>query len=199
MGLLNLIFPKKCLECGREGKYICISCLKKVGFSGWHNQNIYSVWQYQGVVRKAILALKYKYVTGVAQELVEICARQLGNQKWKPAYLVPIPLHWYRENFRGFNQTEVIGKKLAKKLGWQFVPDLLVRQKYTLPQAQLKLEARLRNLCGVFTVNLKSSILHNQLVILFDDVYTTGSTLKEAREVLEKVGFNKIRGLTLAK
>ena len=68
MNILDFIFPKKCLECGSFGKYICDNCLKKVGKSGWWGRN-YSVFKYEGVIRKAIIALKYKYSTAIVDEL----------------------------------------------------------------------------------------------------------------------------------
>lgn len=189
MSLFDLLFPKNCLECGEAGKYICKNCVKKVPFSGSN-----SIWEYKGVIRKAIIALKYKFVTEIADELIDHINLPPSNQT-----LIPIPSHWYKQNHRGFNQAELLGEKLANKMGWEFVPNLLIKTKPTLPQVGLKGQVRRQNLTGVFSVRPPYIQYTKYDILLFDDVYTTGSTLKEAREVLQKVGFKKIYILTLAR
>ncbi len=201
MAILDLFFPKKCLECNISGKYICSSCLKKVKKNGWNSNWVYSVWRYRGVIRKAILALKYKYSTDIAEELAIHLSRVLKreNINLDEACLVPIPLHWYRKNFRGFNQSEEVGKLVAKKMDWKFIPDLLIRIKSTIPQAQLTGSARRENLHRVFSLNPNILISKYPNIILFDDVLTTGSTLLEASKVLREGGAKRIMCLTIAK
>ena len=201
MAILDLFFPKKCLECNISGKYICSSCLKKVKKNGWNSDWVYSVWRYQKVIRKAILALKYKYSTDIAEELATHIARVLKRENitLDEACLVPIPLYWYRKNFRGFNQSEEVGKLVVRKMNWEFVPDLLTRTKSTTPQAQLTGSARRENLRGVFSLNPSISVSKYPGIILFDDVLTTGSTLLEASKVLRGSGAKRILCLTIAK
>ncbi|PIU28820.1 hypothetical protein COT08_00355 [Candidatus Woesebacteria bacterium CG07_land_8_20_14_0_80_44_9] len=201
MGLLDLLFPKKCLECGQTGKYICGNCLKKVPPGGWINKETYSCFKYGGVIRKAIIALKYKYSAEIAGELAEICVKNLISNHFISGYraLVPIPLHWYRQNFRGFNQAEIIGEKIAKKMGWRFIPELLIKTKSTKSQVELKGPDRRKNLSGVFSLNPGILVSKYPSIILFDDVYTTGSTLSEAAKVLRRAGVKNVWGLTIAR
>lgn len=199
MNLLDFIFPKTCLECGKSGKYLCDSCVNKV-LDGTFDQNNFAVFKYRGVIRKAIISLKYKFAYDIADELVGITVKRLKSEKYHGVTLVPTPLHWRRENFRGFNQSEILGKKIAEKMNWKFIPDLLVRNKNTKPQVGLKGFARSSNLSGVFAVNS----IYNQLpktynLLLFDDVYTTGSTIKEAKKILQQAGFNKVYSLMIAR
>jgi len=151
MGLLDLIFPKTCLDCGREGGYICSDCVAKVrlaqpmcpycerasidGVTHIKCQQKYgldgliSIWEYEGVIRKAILALKYKYATDVAGELTGYLVDWLiNNKELIPSnyFLTPIPLHWHRQNVRGFNQSIEVGKSVAEAMNWKFMPDLLI-------------------------------------------------------------------------
>lgn len=203
MSILDLIFPKKCLECGFAGRYVCENCSEKVPSGGWTNREIYSIWKYEGVIRKAIITLKYKYSTEIAKELAEVCVKKLKVNYLLPGNycLVPIPLHWHRKNFRGFNQSEEIGRLVAEKMDWEFIPDLLIRRKHTKAQVELKGGERRKNLQGVFALNPKYqplTISHNPYII-FDDVFTTGSTIKEAAKVLKNEGFKKIWGLTIAR
>jgi len=201
MAILDLFFPKKCLECGRTGKYICENCLRKVPPRGWVNRETYSCFKYEGVIRKAIITLKYKYSTEITQELAEVCVRKIKSVFLLPSNycLVPVPLHWYRQNFRGFNQSAEVGKIVAAKMGWEFIPDLLVRQKSTVSQVQLTSSARRQNLRGVFSLNSKYLVPDAYCLVLFDDVLTTGSTLLEASKVLREGGVKRILCLTIAK
>lgn len=199
MNLLDLIFPKTCLECGQEGRYICDSCLAKV-VKGRVGREATSIFKYQGVIRKAIIALKYKYSLEIAKELAEACTKELvsGYIPTNPV-LVPIPMHWRRENVRGFNQSFEVGKLVARNMKWKFEPDLLIKKRSTNPQVGLRGQVRRSNLLGTFGVSPNVSTLRRSHIILFDDVYTTGSTLKEARNELKKAGMGKIWGLTIAR
>lgn len=186
-------------QAGQPGKYICGDCLKKVRPGGLTSKTTYSIFKYEGVIRKAIITLKYKYSTEITQELAEVCVRKLLTiNHWPSAILVPVPLHWYRKNVRGFNQSEEVGKIIAKKMGWKFIPDLLIKIKSTRSQVELKGSARRRNLRNVFVLN-PVYVLHSTYYILFDDVLTTGSTLLEASKVLRGGGAKRILCLTIAK
>ncbi len=220
VGLLDLVFPKICLGCGRGGRYLCDDCLSKLrllkpvcpycerpsidGFTHTKCRKVYgldglaSIWGYEGAIKKAIMALKYKYSTEVGQELAISFVRELlqvGNPI--KGVLVPIPIHWHRENVRGFNQSEEIGNQVARQMGWEFNPDLLVKAKPTPSQVELSVEKRKQNLKGVFALDSRFQIPDS--AILFDDVFTTGSTLNEAAKVLKRAGVGKVWGLTIAR
>jgi len=196
-----LIFPKTCLECRKEGKYICEDCLKKVGKVGFFKDRL-SIFRYEGVIRKAIIALKYKYSTEIAKELADICVKNLKsvNLVANNYLLIPIPLHWHKQNVRGFNQTEEVGKLIAKGMNWKYEPNLLIKKISTKPQVGLKGSTRHENLKGVFVISPNHlAIQPSNNVILLDDVLTTGSTLSEASKTLRKAGVKRIMCLTIAK
>jgi ComF family protein len=225
MGVLDLLFPKSCLGCKRNDRYVCDGCIRKVrkirqtctyceksSIDGLTHvkckrkfglDGLVSVWKYQKVVRKAILGLKYKFATDVTKELVnhlENFLKENGYGFTSDWVLIPIPLHRLRKNWRGFNQVEEIGKLLSEKMKWNYNDDLLIRSEKRIPQTDLKGEQRKLNVQGVFSLNSNYSLLttHNSLLI-FDDVYTTGSTIKEAAKVLKKAGAKKVWGLTITK
>lgn len=199
--ILEFLFPRQCLQCNKFGKYICEGCFKKVAFGGCDKYN-YSVFRYEGIIKKAIISLKYKFATDMADELTEkivnslITNKQFLNKKFA---LVPIPLHKHRENWRGFNQAGLIGEKLAEEMNWKFISDLLIRTKNTIPQVGLKGLARRSNLSDVFCLNPNRVLSTMYSVLLFDDVYTTGSTINEARKVLQRAGFKNVKSLTIAR
>jgi len=171
------------------------SCLKNNSIDG-----IFAPFAYDGVVRKAILALKYRFVSDIAQELATHFANYLkkSNYPIKSAIVTPVPLHHKRENWRGFNQSRKICGKIAEIMHWQFIPDLLVKAVSTKPQVGLKGDARRENVKNVFSLNTDHRPLNTNYII-FDDVATTGSTLIEAGRVLKKSGVPKVWGLTIAK
>ncbi len=222
MGLLDLIFPKSCLGCKKEGQYICPDCLEKVhllspvcpycerasidGFTHTKCQKkrgldgLTSVWKYEGIIKKAIWALKFKYATEIVQEICGYYADKVkGMTLPGNMVLVPIPIFWYRENVRGFNQSVLLGKMVADKMDWKFVPDLLVKKRPTASQVELSVMERKQNLRGVFSLNPNYVLSTEYSVLLFDDVFTTGSTLKEAAKILKRAGVKKVWGMTIAR
>jgi ComF family protein len=225
MVFLDFIFPKFCLECKAPGKYLCFSCLEKTqraaefcpeckihSFRGRTHKlckkpygldGAFSVWQYKRVIRKAILGLKYRFAPEIAKELAKAFVSEIKKrplQLNKPI-LVPVPLHPRRKRWRGFNQSEEVGKVLAQNMRWEFVPDLLIRKKSTQPQTELKRSQRKHNIKGVFVLNPKyqSLITSHRSLVIFDDVWTTGSTIKEAARVLKRKGARSVWGLTISR
>ena len=86
---------------------------------------------------------------------------------------------------------------VAIAMNWTFLPDLLIKKQSTLSQVELKGDERRQNLKGAFTLNLKVQIPDS--VLLFDDVFTTGSTIRESGKVLKRAGVKKVWGLTIAR
>jgi len=201
--IFDLIFPRYCLECKKPGRYLCESCVNKLP-QLTRIILVTTIFPYKGVIRKAILALKYKYAYDISKELSELVALSLIKSKLRfpeKAILVPIPLHKKRENYRGFNQSGEIGKQLAKKMGWNYLPDLLIRKIATPSQTGLNREKRGENVRDAFILNSKyrSKLeIRDSNLVIFDDVYTTGSTINEAKRVLYKEGFKKVFCLSIA-
>ncbi len=196
----------------KRSAQICINC-EKAAIDGMTHVKckrplgldaFVSLWRYQGVIRQALLKLKYKFALEIANELVihiDNFIQRNGLVFPNKPVLVPIPLHRLRSNWRGFNQAEKIGKLLSLRLNWEFMPDLLKRKRLTRPQTELKGRERRENVRGVFSLNPthRSLITENRSLILFDDVFTTGATIKEATKVLKRNGVKKVWGLTIAR
>ncbi|MFV1917349.1 MAG: ComF family protein [Patescibacteria group bacterium] len=223
MAIVDLLFPKKCLNCGRDRSYVCLSCLSKLfelkqtcfecgrpsvdGMTHercklpWGLDGLVFLWPYQGVIRQAIIKLKYKFALEIAKELSDHITDHLQKRSVAlplDATLLPIPLYWYRKNWRGFNQVEEIGKLVTNNMNWDFQSDLLVRKRLKKPQTDLKKDERAENIRGVFTLNPNYQ-LQSISYMLFDDVLTTGATIKEAAKVLKRNGAKDVWGLTIAR
>ena len=178
-------------------------CKKKYGLDG-----LWSLGIYRDPLRKAIKQLKYGKVSNLAAVLADIILQywakyqpfvldQIRKDQGQGWVIIPVPLHWWRGNSRGFNQSALIGQILSKKLGLEY-SDGLKRIRYTKAQVSLKGRDRYQNIRNAFSLNTKY-IIRNTNVLLIDDVWTTGSTLKECCYVLKRNGAKKVWALTLAR
>lgn len=193
---MDLLFPKRCVGCGRIGRYFCFDCRKMIRYIDHAAQPIH-FFHYEGVIQKAIKALKYRYVSDLAIEFVSLIPPLTIA---KADMLIPIPLHPVRLRERGYNQAEVLGTLIAKKLGIPMRTDILKRVKKTTPQVEMKKRSeRLKNMEGVFAIHNSSFIIHNSRILLFDDVYTTGATIRSAAKVLIRNGATSVWTMTMAR
>lgn len=165
-----------------------------------------SFFRYKGIIKTGIKKIKYRFVSDLAEELINLIPSSslqifpLTTNNSQPITLIPIPLHPSRLKFRGFNQAEVLGRLAAKRLNTPVRVDLFKRVVKTIPQVEVKdRKKRLENMEGVFQVNNSTmKQLSNETIILFDDVYTTGATLRSAANVLKRAGAEKVWGISLA-
>lgn len=216
MGILDIIFPKRCLGCGRIGSYFCKSCVKKINFieSGicpmcgrsafdgaihpgcrttYMIDGLTSFFQYDGTIQKAIKALKYRFVFDLASEFVSLIP---SFNIPRTDILIPMPLHPSRFRERGYNQAEVLGKLIAQKICIPMHTGILKRVRKTTPQVEMKKrKERLENMKNVFSVQKEVP----SRVILFDDVFTTGATMRSAAKVLKRNGATFVWGMTMAR
>jgi ComF family protein len=155
-----------------------------------------AVDRYEGHMKEIIHALKYERRRSIAPPLGELM-RQTGARLLQDADLVvPVPLHPRREYQRGFNQAD----DLARHLGVPVVP-LLKRVVFTQSQIELPKERRHENVKNAFAFcpDPRSLIPDPRVVVLVDDVSTTGSTLDACARVLKRAGVREVRALTAAR
>ncbi len=125
-------------------------------------------------------------LSGVLDELAE------------PDLVLPVPLHPSRLRRRGFNQSLLIAQACFPRWRARIQPDLLVRRRATVPQTSLTGSSRRRNLQGAFALG-QGERLHGGRVLLVDDVFTTGSTVRECVAVLRRAGAARIEVFTLCR
>ncbi len=159
-----------------------------------------SLGPYQGSLRLAVHELKFKGRRRIAVQLARALwetapARRLIEPG---AVLVPVPLHPRRRVERGFNQSELIARELARLARRRMCGDALVRRRLTPPQTGLTAAARRTNVAGAFVVRRRAPIA-GQTVILVDDVVTTGATARACARCLKEAGAAQVRLLTLAR
>ena len=171
-----------------------------------------AVWLESGA-QHAVHALKYSGLARIADDLAPALAPLRPRTDESGAVvLVPIPLAPKRLRSRGYNQSELLARALARKWRIPVVSDLLVRARETPTQTTLTPGTRLANVAGAFELRIddcglrigrqpiRSAIRNPQFtMILVDDVFTTGATLAEAARALEQAGAKSIHGVTFAR
>jgi len=112
--------------------------------------------------------------------------------------LVPVPLHPRRLRERGFNQSALLAREIARRAGKAACPDALARRLDTVPQAGLSAAARRRNVRDAFAVRRRAAVA-GRTVVLVDDVLTTGATALACAARLHDAGAREVRLLTVAR
>lgn len=201
-GLLALFLKPNCPLCDRPAESeFCTFCqrqLQRCQFttSGdfWKGELPVFAWgNYGGVLKRAIAALKYDNQPQLARPLGHWLA-----QAWLKApvvsrvqklTVVPIPLHPLKLKKRGYNQAELIAQNFCDVTGYKHQPLGLERIRETEAQFGLSAQAREENLADAFSIG-KSFHKHspNSPVLLIDDIYTTGATVRAAAQILQRQG-----------
>jgi ComF family protein len=156
----------------------------------------YSFGRYDDALRKLIHIFKYSKVETLAGPLSEFLAQALPVDARFDA-VIPMPMHWRKRQQRGFNQAELLARPIARRYGLRLSKNLR-RTRYTESQAGLGQTARQQNLKGSFKVK-NAGQLAGKHVLLVDDVFTTGETLRAAARALKAAGVSRVSGLTLAR
>ena len=212
--LLELFFPKSCLNCSCKGSYICQDCLalidisNKVLYPANHLSRLYFAADYENfIIKNLIQKFKYKpFAKDLAKTFAFLIITYLQNLENPVQFLevkqdfilIPIPLFKKRLKWRGFNQAQEIARHLSEFLRIPFNVNILFRVKNTAPQLNLPQHKRKENVKNAFICQ-NPGIIKNKIVLLIDDVHTTGSTMNESAKTLKIAGAQHIWGIVIAK
>ena len=193
---LRLLTPPYCMRCGRKtsaGEEFCGECREKKHFFDRGR----ALYEYSSAA-EAIYRFKYGGRREYAEFFGEQIADYLGSfiRNTGAEGIVPIPLHKNRKRVRGFNQAELMAEALGRRTGIPVYPKMLVRVRNTKPQKTLNPEERQNNLKKAF--NMGQNDVKLKVIIVLDDIYTTGTTIDEAAKVLKEAGAEKVYFVTLA-
>jgi len=153
----------------------------------------YSYGAYEGVLRDLIHLFKYGRVRTLARPLSGLLAQALPRDEVFDA-TVPVPLYWIRRLKRGFNQSELLARGLARRTGIP-VMKALGRVRPTPTQAGLSNSARRLNVAKAF----RSRDVREKRILLIDDVMTTGATAAACASALKQAGARRVALLTVAR
>jgi len=220
--LLDVLFPPRCVACGKQGAFLCPGCREAMpralpprcplcwqperrgescgrcaqarpAFAGTR-----SLYLFQGPVREAVHALKYNHLSALARPMGELMAAYLKTEELPVDLVVPVPLFGRRQRLRGYNQSALLARELARLDGLPLAERGLSRRRDTPPQARsVDAEARRRNVAGAFAADGRR--VEGRGVLLVDDVMTTGATLDACAQALRQGGAASVWALTFAR
>ncbi len=211
--VLNFVYPPFCMLCGaalpEDIALVCSCCWDKLpranskpgssSAASSEDLEILSLWSFQDSVQQIIHEMKFRRKTTLAERI----GRDLGEflattgAAREVDIIIPVPLHSSRKRERGFNQSEILARAISSHTGIPTSRDALRRQHSTRSQAKLNAEQRQENVKGVF-VGVAGADLKGRIVLLVDDVTTTGATLKACATALVEAGARKVRAVTAA-
>jgi len=218
--LLDLLFPPTCCGCGARGATWCADCQARVqllrdplcphcGAPTRSNARLCSHCRnlptdlrsrsyalYRPPVSNAILHLKYHPNQAMASVMGAWLASVYAQTAWSATVVVPVPLASDRMQHRGYNQAALIAAAMAERAALPHEPRALTRTESTRSQVGLGYEERAENVRGVFSA---SPALGGQAVLLVDDLYTTGATLRACTQACMQAGALQAYGLTVAR
>jgi len=196
--------PPWCERCGQPEPHFgpCRLCADWPAALTWVRS---AVWLDEGA-RPAVHGLKYGRLPRIADDLAAAML-PLRPRTDGRSVLIPIPLAPKRLRERGYNQSEMLARALARQWRIPVARDVLVRARETPTQTALTPGTRLANVAGAFgtrnaelgTGNSSAFRLPSSTLILVDDVFTTGATLAEAARALEQAGATRVMGITFAR
>lgn len=192
-------FCKTCgfpFDFGEGAESVCGPCLSEQ--PPFHTAR--AAVKYNDESRKMILGFKHGDQTHAVAAFAPWIKRAGQEILERADFLVPVPLHTRRLVGRRYNQAALLSYALTKETGIETLPDALTRIRHTPSQGHLKAKEREENVRKAFIINPKrSEKIKGKTVVLIDDVYTTGATVKECSAVLMRGGASAVHVLTLAR
>lgn len=209
-----LIFPGVCGVCGKlDDEYLCKKCellLKKeedftiekydnINNDNYFYEHIY-FFKYKGIIRNIIIDYKFNEKSYLYKTIVNFLLKNKKIFEILKSYdtIVPVPVSKKRKKERGYNQCLLIVKELSNLTGIEYQKNCLLKTKNVVAQSKLNRNDRIKNIQGAYELK-NSYLLENKNILLFDDIYTTGSTVKECCKTLRQAKINRIGILTIAK
>lgn len=211
--ILEIVFPPCCLICGKLNQNIwCEECKKqilselnckielKTDRETYFSKHIY-FFLYKNKIRELILNYKFNdksYLSEIFSEIIIKNKKICGILK-KYDIIIPVPIHKKRKKQRGYNQSELIAKQVAKKLDKLKLENKIIEKtKNNIAQSSLNRQQREENVQNVYKIANKDKI-KGKKIIIFDDIYTTGNTVNAISKILKENGAKEIIILTIAK
>jgi ComF family protein len=202
--LLDFIFPSLCLTCRQDTKgvkfdYLCTSCLieinsdlEKPRVSIPFVEKVYFASEYKGKLRELLLAFKYGRKDFLSVFFGEYCLAKWGVNSGDIDVIVPVPMPYFREIKRGYNQAYLLAKQIEQRWQKRVVLNSIRRKFGFRTQTQLNRKARKINAIQSFKGTKSIGRLKGLRILLIDDVITTGATLEACARIIKHAGAKSI-------
>lgn len=205
---LNYLYPNVCGICEKRifsNSYTCINCLsilkcyreRIIINSNNFFDYMLNMYEYTGIIKKQIYKFKFKENKYIKNTFAELITQKVIKLKLKFDIIIPVPISYYRYLERGYNQCEEISKLIGKFLNKNVGLNILIKSKNNKKQSTLHVNERKKNVLGVYNIKHQERI-KNKIVLLIDDIYTTGATINECAKMLKIFGAKKVLVITIA-
>lgn len=211
MKLLDAMYPKVCGFCDKIHPHaICNKCflelknLKEKEIYEYSNEDFsrhFAIFQYKGKIRQKLISYKFGDKPYLYEGFVNLLLKDEKVCEFLKSYdiIIPVPISNNRNKQRGYNQSELIAKGLTKQiLGLKLETKVLLKKIDTIAQSSLSKNERIKNVIGSYAIKNKNKVIGKN-ILLFDDIFTTGSTVRECAKLLKEAGASQIAVLTIAK
>jgi ComF family protein len=208
--LVPALFPADCLVCGRALPFrqeggVCPGCWERLpwvpGYRPRRGPLQALMWaaDYEGAIRRLVHGLKFADMDGLGRPLGARMAARLAPLilAERVDLVVPVPLHFWRGYRRGYNQAERLARALARRVPLPLDTGALRRRRAGRRQLGLSRRERLRSLAGCFLA--RPARTRGRIILLVDDVVTTGATLEACARALLAAGARRVVGCVLAR
>ena len=196
---VNVLGPPECARCGTPDRAGCPRWCADAAAPirrarAWAEYE--SPERSERVVARALAAFKYAGTRRLGRRIAHVMLTRVPADP--DAVIAPVPLHRERLRRRGFNQSAVVARHIARALGWPLRLQLLVRVRDTPSQTALSAAARAANVANAFAVPLPEAV-RARSILLVDDVWTSGATARAAATALRSAGATTVDVLTFAR
>ena len=194
---INFIYPNVCGICDKICKSdLCKKCeidlknIAKFKIDTYTDKNfkkhIY-LFRYEGIIKESLIKFKFNEKPYIYKSFANFLIKNKKICRFLKSYdiIIPVPIHYNRKVTRGYNQSALIAKEIAKKLDIEYRENVLYKKVNNRPQSKKSKEDRIINVIGVYYTKNEDEIF-NKKVLLLDDIYTTGSTVNECAKVLKE-------------
>ena len=207
---INLIFPNLCGICDKICKEdLCKKCeiqlknISKFKIDNYNDKNFKKhlyIFKYEGIIKERLIKFKFREKTYIYKAFVKFLIKNKKACRFLKSYdiIIPVPIHYNRKVTRGYNQSALIAKELAKNLNIKYEEKVLFKKVNNKPQSTKNKEERIQNVIDVYYTKSAEQI-YNKKIILLDDIYTTGSTVNECCKTLKLAGAKYVDVITIAK
>lgn len=205
--VLEYIFLPSCGVCGKLGEgYLCKECEKElnkytINCNDFKQKtDILHIFQYKELIRKLIIQYKFNNKSYLYKTFCEFIVKNKKAFDFIKSYdiIIPVPMHNRKKALRGYNQSELIAKELAKTAKIKIFTDVLIKTKNNKVQSSLNKQDRKNNVKDVYKL-VKKEKIYNKKVLIFDDIYTTGATIEACKKEILTANVKSVGILTLAK
>ena len=227
--ILDILFPVTCLGCGKEGTWLCETCLALLPLEDEHvcpicekmvtpsgrtcfacrkksplDALLAAFFYDRELVRRAVHHYKYRFIAELHVPLGGLLVDSLLQSDLPlPDLIIPVPLHRRRLRWRGFNQSQLLAQHVGAHLTPGFpIPvclDVLQRKRYTLPQMGIKDKPQRRRNIENAFIFSSAAEVQNRSILLVDDIATTGATIFECARMLKAAGAKQVWAVVIAR